>query len=613
MPSHTVHIDAFEEERKRNVELNRQRSLGHLRRDIMRRPKEPSATIQFAASLRPETTTDPTPTLSAEGKVRQLMGHLSNDLNTEQVGFATKPVSVDPLPSVSLQETAPGLMTQPISMLSDPVVTTEGAGAEILPATVQPQPDTIVVPTNTGPRVEVVPGDLSDPLRQPPVIETPIAQEVPSEPVASTFPPTQQLPTVVQHTPVEVPQIPTKADQPDIPPRRPLQPSEAKASYGQPTIQPTHIPSPRRRIPHQPKIRVDEPSPKRPIVVGRRKTVRLPEPPRFTRIPGAHVRKPIPGGRQSQINWGDSPVHLYSPPTVRPHPNPQFQRHITQDEIGSVVPPPRAKTPPRVKRQRQQIVIDSPVRPPQPHDRPRQQVVIDSPVRPPHNRPQERRGPRRRMGIDPPDGGDESPPGGDSGTRRSPSPGRRRKPRPRRGGGGGDRGGGGRGGGGGGRDGRDGRDARPAAPGRPGAPGPAGAAGGGGGGSGGGSAASAAAAAGGAATGAAQRAAELAIIAAKKKKRRASGITKAKKRYTDQRKLKMASLRSLKAKRIREFATKTKKLKKKQRNQARKEFKAKADARYKEMAGKFPPARGLRDLATVLQLIKKLEAVRMAQ
>ena len=55
-----------------------------------------------------------------------------------------------------------------------------------------------------------------------------------------------------------------------------------------------------------------------------------------------------------------------------------------------------------------------------------------------------------------------------------------------------------------------------------------------------------------------RKGAELAIIAAKKKKKRsASGITKAKKRYTDQRKLKMASLRSLKAKRIREFATKT--------------------------------------------------------
>ena len=72
-------------------------------------------------------------------------------------------------------------------------------------------------------------------------------------------------------------------------------------------------------------------------------------------------------------------------------------------------------------------------------------------------------------------------------------------------------------------------------------------------------------------------------------------------------------MRSLKAKRIREFAAKTKKLGKKERTQARKEFKAKADARYKEMAAKFPPARGLRDLATVLQLIKKLEAVRMAK
>ena len=59
-------------------------------------------------------------------------------------------------------------------------------------------------------------------------------------------------------------------------------------------------------------------------------------------------------------------------------------------------------------------------------------------------------------------------------------------------------------------------------------------------------------------------------------------------------------MRSLKAKRIREFATKTKKLGTKQRAQARKEFKAKADARYKELATKFPPARGLRDLATVL-------------
>ena len=69
----------------------------------------------------------------------------------------------------------------------------------------------------------------------------------------------------------------------------------------------------------------------------------------------------------------------------------------------------------------------------------------------------------------------------------------------------------------------------------------------------------------------------------------------------------------MKAKRIREFATKTKKLPKKERTQARKEFKKKADAKYKEVVSKFPTARGLRDLRTVLDLIKKLEAVRMAQ
>ena len=72
-------------------------------------------------------------------------------------------------------------------------------------------------------------------------------------------------------------------------------------------------------------------------------------------------------------------------------------------------------------------------------------------------------------------------------------------------------------------------------------------------------------------------------------------------------------MRSLKARRIREFANKTKKLDKKKRAQARKEFKAKVDARYKDLVTKFPPSRGLRDLATVLQLIKKLEGVRMAR
>ena len=73
-----------------------------------------------------------------------------------------------------------------------------------------------------------------------------------------------------------------------------------------------------------------------------------------------------------------------------------------------------------------------------------------------------------------------------------------------------------------------------------------------------------------------------------------------------------AEMRSLKAKRVREFAARTKKMPATQRKQARKAFKDKVDGRYREMAGKFPPARGLKDLPSVLQLISKLETVRMA-
>ena len=140
-------------------------------------------------------------------------------------------------------------------------------------------------------------------------------------------------------------------------------------------------------------------------------------------------------------------------------------------------------------------------------------------------------------------------------------------------------------------------------PGRPGAPG---APGGGGGGAAGAAAAAASSGAAGAA-GAARKPEK------KKKKKASSGITKAKKRYTDQRKIKMAAMRSLKAKRVREFAARTKKMPKKKRDQARREYKAKADARYKEMVTKFPPARGLRDMQSVLGLIAKLDTVRMAQ
>ena len=83
--------------------------------------------------------------------------------------------------------------------------------------------------------------------------------------------------------------------------------------------------------------------------------------------------------------------------------------------------------------------------------------------------------------------------------------------------------------------------------------------------------------------------------------------------YTDQRKIKMAEMRSLKSKRIREFAARTKKMPKKNRGEARKAYAAKANARYHEMSTKFPPARGLKDLQSVLQLIAKLDTVRLAQ
>ena len=77
--------------------------------------------------------------------------------------------------------------------------------------------------------------------------------------------------------------------------------------------------------------------------------------------------------------------------------------------------------------------------------------------------------------------------------------------------------------------------------------------------------------------------------------------------------MKLAELRSLKSKRIREFAAKTKGMPKAQRDKARKAFKANANAQYSEVAKRFPTARGLRDAATVRELIAKLEKTRMAK
>ena len=136
----------------------------------------------------------------------------------------------------------------------------------------------------------------------------------------------------------------------------------------------------------------------------------------------------------------------------------------------------------------------------------------------------------------------------------------------------------------------------------------------GGGGSGGGASASASASGASGAAGAGQQAAAgmlLAALSKKKGKKKASGITAAKKRYTDKRKVKLGELRALKGKRLREHKAKTKKMKPSERSKARAEFKKKVDAQYREVTKRFPTARGLRDVQTVRGLIDKIDRVRL--
>ena len=71
-------------------------------------------------------------------------------------------------------------------------------------------------------------------------------------------------------------------------------------------------------------------------------------------------------------------------------------------------------------------------------------------------------------------------------------------------------------------------------------------------------------------------------------------------------------MRPLKSKRIREHNAKTKKLPKAERDKARREFKKKVNDQLKEVSKRFPPARGLKDLKTVRDLIARIERVRMA-
>ena len=90
------------------------------------------------------------------------------------------------------------------------------------------------------------------------------------------------------------------------------------------------------------------------------------------------------------------------------------------------------------------------------------------------------------------------------------------------------------------------------------------------------------------------------------------GITQARRAYTNSRKGKLAALRALKAKRIKEFAAKTKKLPKADRSKQRRAFKQKVEAQFKQMQAKFPTARGLQSVTAVRELIRQIEAVKIA-
>ena len=104
------------------------------------------------------------------------------------------------------------------------------------------------------------------------------------------------------------------------------------------------------------------------------------------------------------------------------------------------------------------------------------------------------------------------------------------------------------------------------------------------------------------------------VQASKKKepagKASSKGITQARRRYTDKRKTTLAAMRALKSKRIRQFNTKTKQMPKAQRDKQRREFKKKVEAQYKEVTTKFPTARGMKSVATIRELIRKLEGIK---
>ena len=365
-----------------------------------------------------------------------------------------------------------------------------------------------------------------------------------------------------------------------------LERSEQKASEPTPamsTMPTTHA------LP-QPRAQLEEPV-RAPII-----SKPLPTSPRAQRFPNVlRQGEPVP--------W--EPGLDRDVPTFGPRLRPtQPQRHTPiRTQTPALVKPGTQRRRPPIRTQTPALVAQ----------RPPQQTPIRTPIAVPQRQPtqvqpQHRRRPPqlptdpRRIGLDPPRPEPSSPDDSPGGDPRSPRP--RRRPRRRLG-----TGPGGPSGGPSGRGGKGGSGT-----------GGVGTGGGasvnlniGGFGGGGGASASASAAAGGATgagAGGAQQAGLL-LAALTKKKKKQSGITAAKKRYTDKRKVKLGELRALKSKRLREHKARTKKMPKANRDKARAEFKKKVDSQYKEVTKRFPTARGLRDLQTVRSLIDKIDRVRL--
>ena len=75
----------------------------------------------------------------------------------------------------------------------------------------------------------------------------------------------------------------------------------------------------------------------------------------------------------------------------------------------------------------------------------------------------------------------------------------------------------------------------------------------------------------------------------------------------------MKQLRGLKAKKIREHNTRTKKMDPAARKASRKAFKEKVSAQFKQVTGKFPTARGLKETKSVLRLINQIAAMKTGE